>query len=137
VFVLDTNVVSELRRRKPHGAVLAWLRDTPGNAIHLSAITLGELQAGVEKTRATDAAKALEIENWIDDLTAKMTILPADGLIFRRWAQIMHGRPDELIEDALIAATAEVHGYTVVTRNVRDFGKLGAKTLNPFDYNKE
>jgi toxin FitB len=134
VFLLDTNVISELRRREPHGGVLAWLRETPETAIHLSAITLGELQAGVEKTRTIDAAKAREIEDWIDEITAKMKVLPADGPVFRRWVQLMHGKPDELIEDAVIAATAEMHGFTVVTRNVRDFEKLGAKTFNPFDY---
>lgn len=136
MYLLDTNVISEIRRRKPHGAVLEWLRDTPNTALHLSAVTLGELQAGVEKTRLIDPAKAKEIEDWIDELASTMKVLPADGPVFRKWAQLMHGRPDELIEDALIAATAEVHGLTVVTRNIRDFEKLGAKTLNPFDYKK-
>ncbi len=137
MYLLDTNVISEIRRRKPHGAVLSWFRNTPDMAIHISAVTLGELQAGVEKTRALDRAKAAEIEAWIDGLATTVNVLPADGPVFRRWAQLLHGRPDELIEDAIIAATAEVHGLTVATRNIRDFEKLGAKTFNPFDYGRE
>jgi predicted nucleic acid-binding protein len=137
MYLLDTNVVSELRRRKPHGAVLAWLRTIPESTMHISAITLGELQAGVEKTRQIDQAKASEIEEWMDELAARMKVLPADGPIFRRWAQLMHGQPDELIEDAIIAATAELHGFIVITRNVRDFETLGAKTFNPFNYRSE
>ncbi|HTT83034.1 MAG TPA: type II toxin-antitoxin system VapC family toxin [Rhizomicrobium sp.] len=136
MYLLDTNIISEIRRRKPHGAVLAWLRDTPGAAMHLAAITLGELQAGVEKTRPLDRTKAAEIEAWIDELAATMKVLPADGPVFRRWAQLMHGRPDELIEDAMIAATADIHGLLVVTRNTRDFQLLGVKTFNPFEFGK-
>jgi len=132
VFLLDTNVVSELRRQRPHGAVVAWLRATPDAQLHLSAVTIGELQAGVEITRERDAAKAAEIEAWIDRVAATYNVLPMDARAFRRWARIMHRRSDTLIEDAMIAATAAVNDLTVVTRNVRDFTQLGVATLNPF-----
>jgi len=132
VFLLDTNVVSELRRQRPHGAVVAWLRATPDAQLHLSAVTIGELQAGVEITRERDAAKAAEIEAWIDRVAATHNVLPMDARAFRRWARIMHRRSDTLIEDAMIAATAAVNDLTVVTRNVRDFTQLGVATLNPF-----
>jgi len=132
VFLLDTNVVSELRRQRPHGAVVAWLRATPDVQLHLSAVTIGELQAGVEITRERDAAKAAEIEAWIDRVAATHNVLPMDARAFRRWARIMHRRSDTLIEDAMIAATAAVNDLTVVTRNVRDFTQLGVATLNPF-----
>ena len=132
VYLLDTNVVSELRRSKPHGAVVAWLNGVRDEDLRLSAVTLGELQAGVEITRDQDAAKAEEIEAWIDHVAASWNVLPMDGLTFRVWSRLMHRHSDELIEDAMIAATAIVHHLIVVTRNVRDFEMLGVKTLNPF-----
>jgi len=132
VYLLDTNVVSELRRRRPHGAVLAWLRIVPESDIHLSAVTIGELQAGIEITREQDPAKAAEIETWLEQIAASYNILPMDVRAFRSWARLMHRKPDDLIEDAMIAATATVHKLIVVSRNVRDFQRLGVKALDPF-----
>jgi predicted nucleic acid-binding protein len=132
LYLLDTNVVSELRRPRPHGGVVAWLQAVPDEHLHLCAVTLGELQAGVEITREQDAAKAEAIEAWIDQVEGLWNVLPMDGRIFRAWVRLMLRRPDELIEDAMIAATALVHNLTVVTRNVRDFEPLGVRTLNPF-----
>lgn len=132
MFLLDTNVVSELRRPRPHGAVLAWLRATPDADLHLSAVTIGELQAGVEITREQDAAKAVEIEAWLEQVAETYNILPMDGRVFRCWARLMHRRSDDLLEDAMIAATAITHNLTVVTRNVRDFKPFGVAILNPF-----
>jgi predicted nucleic acid-binding protein len=132
VYLLDTNVVSELRRPRPHGAVLAWLHTASDAEIHLSAVTIGELQAGIEMTREQDPAKAAEIELWLDQVARTYNVLPMDAGIFRAFARLMHRRPDDLIEDAMIAATAIVHNLTVVTRNVRDFDRLGVRTFNPF-----
>jgi toxin FitB len=132
VFLLDTNVVSELRRPRPHGAVIAWLRQVADHDLHLSAVTIGELQAGVEITREQDLAKAEEIERWIDSVAATYNVIPMDAPVFRAWARLTHRRSNTLIEDAMIAATADVHGLTVVTRNVRDFAAFGVETLNPF-----
>jgi len=132
VYLLDTNVVSELRRPRPHGAILAWLREVAEADIHLSAVTLGELEAGIEMTREQDPAKAAAIESWLEQVAQTYNVLPMDAGIFRAWARLMHRRSDDLIEDAMIAATAIVHDLTVVTRNVRDFDRLGVRTLNPF-----
>jgi predicted nucleic acid-binding protein len=132
VYLLDTNVVSELRRPRPHGAVVAWLEGVNDADLHLSAVTLGELQAGVEITREQDPVKASEIEAWIDQVGETWNVLPLEGRTLRTWAKLMHRRPDEVLVDALIAATAIVHHLVVVTRNVRDFAPLGVETLDPF-----
>lgn len=133
MFLLDTNVVSELRRPRPHGAVLSWLRGTADGDLHLSAVTLGEIQAGIELTREQDPAKAAEIEAWTDLLAASWNVLPMDGETFRAWARLMHRKSDTVYEDAMIAATAAVHDLTVVTRNVADFRPFGVRVLNPFE----
>jgi predicted nucleic acid-binding protein len=132
VYLLDTNVVSELRRARPQGAVVAWVKSIPDEHLHGSAVTLGELQAGVEITRDRDPDNAAEIEAWIGRIAGLYNVPPLDGSCFRVWARLMHGRPDDLIMDALIAATASVHNLMVVTRNVRDFRRLGSPTLNPW-----
>jgi len=131
LFLLDTNVVSELRRSKPHGAVVAWLKGTPADQLYLSAVTLGELQAGVEIAREQDE-EAQEIEAWIDQVAELWNVLPMDAATFRVWARLMHRSADRLIEDAMIAATAITHGLIVVTRNVHDFEPFSVKTFNPF-----
>lgn len=133
MFLLDTNVVSELRKPRPHGAVLAWLHATDEVEIHLSAVTIGEIQAGIELTREQDAAKAGEIEAWLDRVTSSYSVLPMDAATFRAWARLMHRKSDTLYEDAMIAATAQVHRLTVVTRNVGDFNALGVAVHNPFE----
>ncbi|SRR6266851_5660948 len=132
MYLLDTNVISELRRPKPHGAVVAWLDGVADADLRLAAVTIGEIQAGIEITREQDAAKATEIEAWLEQVAATYNVLAMDGPAFRCWARLMHRRSDHLIEDAMIAAIAVVHDLTVVTRNVRDFAQLGVPTLNPF-----
>jgi predicted nucleic acid-binding protein len=100
VYLLDTNIVAEMRRPRPHPAVAAWIAATPGDQLFVSAVTLGELQAGVEITRQQDPARAAAIEGWIDAVAATHNILPMDGAIFRQWARLMHRRSPDLIEDA-------------------------------------
>lgn len=133
MYVLDTNVISELRKPRPHGAVVAWVERTPDEDLHLSAATLFELQAGVEMTREQDPVKAAEIEHWIDQVQQTWNVLPVDGRAFRVWAKLMHRRQEELLPDALIAATAIVHNFIVVTRNVHHLEPFGVRILNPFE----
>ncbi len=132
MYLLDTNVVSELRRPRPHGGVVAWVESVADEDLFISAVTLGEMQAGVEITRERDPEKAAALDAWVDRVEQSYNVLPMDGRAFRVWARLLHRRSDDLIEDALIAATAIVHRLTVVTRNVRDFAQLGVKTLDPF-----
>lgn len=131
MYLLDTNVVSELRRPQPHRVVLSWVADVSAEDLFLSAVTIGEIQSGIEKTREQDEAKAQELEAWLDQIAGAYGILPMDAACFRRWAQLKHRKSDTLLEDAMIAATALVHDLTLVTRNVRDFDTFGVGVLNP------
>lgn len=133
MYLLDTNVVSELRKPKPHGGVVAWLQAVDDSHLFLSSVTLGEIQAGIELTREQDAAKAAEIEAWLELVASAYNVMAMDGAVFRQWARLMHRQSDTLYEDAMIAATAKIHGLTVVTRNVADFHALGLQVLNPFE----
>ena len=131
-FLLDTNVISELRKPKPHGGVKAWFDRLQLNQIFLSAVTLGELQGGVEITRLQDLTKAQEIETWIDALSHTVSILEMDAVCFREWARLMIGKSRGISEDGMIAATARIHNLTVATRNENDFRQFDVAIYNPF-----
>ncbi|WP_428535930.1 type II toxin-antitoxin system VapC family toxin [Rhodopila sp.] len=132
MYLLDTNVISELRKRRPHPSVVEWLRGVASDDLYLSALTIGELQAGAEITRKQDPAKAEEIEFWIDQVANAWNVLALDARVMRAWARLMVGRQDDLIEDGMIAAVAVAHRLTVVTRNVKDFQRFGVAMLDPF-----
>jgi toxin FitB len=132
MYLLDTNVVSELRKLKPHGAVVQWIQGVPDANLHISAVTVGEIQAGIELTRDQDEPKAAELEQWLAMVSSTFNVVPMDAPTFRVWARLMHNASDTLYEDAMIAATAKVHKFTVVTRNVADFKHFGVAVLNPF-----
>lgn len=98
----------------------------------MSAVTIGEIQAGIELTRDQDSDKAAELEVWADQVAASYNVLPMDAACIRQWARLMHGQSETVYEDVMIAATALTHDLTVVTRNVRDFARFGVPMLNPF-----
>ena len=135
MYLLDTNVISELRKPKPHGAVVAWVQSIEDKDLFLSAVTIGEIQAGIEITREQDNAKAQHIEQWLDLVASSYNVLPMTADIFRTWAKLMHRTSDTLYEDAMIAATAKRHNLIVATRNIADFKGFEVKLLNPFDGN--
>lgn len=134
MYLLDTNVVSELRRQKPHGAVVAWIQSVDDKDLYLSAVTLAEIQAGIELTRDQDSQRAAELEIWVDNVAATYNILALDADAFRTWAKLMHKKSDTLYEDAMIAAIAKVNKLIVVTRNITDFECFDVRLLNPFEY---
>ncbi len=132
MYLLDTNVVSELRKPTPHGAVLAWYNAQQVAALALPSIAIYELHSGANRTRQQDIAKAEEIDLWIESILARIAVLPFGSQDARLAAAFMAGRPVDLLPDAMIAATAAVYGLTVVTRNTRDFEAFPVRSLNPF-----
>jgi hypothetical protein len=134
-FLLDTNVLSELRRgRRCHPNVERWIGTVDDREIHTSVVVLGELKRGIERVRPKSPAFAAELERWLTRLIVSMgrRILPVDQTIALAWGVLSVPRVVPPI-DGLLAATATVHGYTIVTRNVQDMADLGVSYLNPFE----
>ena len=136
MYLLDTNVVSELRRPKPHGAVLAWLASVDEKDLYLSSFSLGEIQRGIEITRQQDATKAQSLELWLDQLVDAFEVVVLDAVVMREWARMMHRQSNTLSEDAMLAATARVHDLQMITRNTADFEVLGVNCFNPFNFKR-
>lgn len=111
---------------------MAWCRAADEDDLAIPALVLGELQLGAELTRKQDSAKATELEAWIERIASTYQVVPMDGNCFREWARLVHRVSDTLREDAMIAATARVHGLTVATRNEADFKSLAVPVFNPF-----
>ena len=129
-YLLDTNVLSETRKRQPAAAVAGWIAATPPDRLHVSVLTLGELEQGITRIRGRgDQDQAAALERWLHDVQAGFEdrILP----VATAWGRQQETQPLPVI-DALIAATARVHGLTVVTRNVNDFELAGIPVLDPF-----
>ena len=133
MYLIDTNIISELRRVRPHVGLITWLDRIPADQLHVSAVSAGEIQRGIELTRSRDATKAYELERWLEASFDSFHFLPMSVAIFRRWAVLMVGSPMALAQDGMIAATASVHRLTVVSRNVRDFSRFGITVINPFE----
>lgn len=137
-YLLDTNVLSELRRRAPEPAVAAWVVARPASTLHLSVLTLGELRKGAEIVK--DAARRLALVDWLEtELPAFFAgrIHPVDARVADCWGRLVaqSGRPLPAV-DSLLAATAAVHGLTVVTRNTRDFAGLGVPLIDPWIFKR-
>lgn len=133
-YLLDTNVLSEMREPKPHAAVCAWLESLSQDDIRIPAVAIAELQNGVEVTRRQNSEKAAELDEWIDRIISTFAVLPMDGPMFRDWARLMLHKQSNLAADAMIVATARAHRLIVATRNVKDFAIFGVQTFNPFEY---
>lgn len=133
-YLIDTNVVSELRKReKANRHVRHWFSAVRDEDLFLSVLTVGELRRGVERVRRRDSAAGNSLDRWLQTLTTSYDerILPVDRAVAEEWGRL--NVPDPLpVIDGLLAATAVVHGLTVVTRNTLDFGRTGAACFNPF-----
>ena len=134
MFLLDTNVVSELRRPRPHEGALAWLQVQQDEDLFVSALTIGEIQLGVERARRQDPIKANEIEGWLDQMVRTLRIIVHDAETYRIWARLLAGKPDTNPENALIAACAKRNDLTVVTLNVKHFRLFDVPVLDPFEH---
>jgi predicted nucleic acid-binding protein len=133
-YLLDTNVISELRKReRGHAGVVRWAASVDPQELHTSVLVIGEIRRGIELKRRADPTQATALTMWLDKLRAGLgaRILPVDERIAEAWGRL--GIPDPLPAiDGLIAATAIVHGLTVVTHNVADLARTGVKVLDPF-----
>ena len=133
-FLLDTNLISEARR--PHGNpnVKTWLASVPASSLYLSVLVLGEIRRGVESLRRRDPAQALAYETWLARLHHDYSdrVLPVTAEIAEEWGRLNVPDPVPTV-DGLMAATARVSGFTLVTRNTADLVRTGVPVLNPFD----
>lgn len=131
-FLLDTNVVSEIRRSRDQH-VRAWIEDVQDADLYLSVLTLGEIRKGIELLRGRDPAQAEVFANWLAELHARFAdrILAIDARVAEEWGRLNAAASRNTV-DSLIAATARVHGLAVVTRNTSDFDGCGVPLLNPW-----
>jgi len=132
-FLLDTNVVSEPRRRKPDATVVAWLRGQDSDLLFVSALTLGEIALGAEARGRRDPVAGRSLSTWLTSIRTAYQdrVLPVTGDVAETWGRLSARRPLPVI-DGLLAATALVHRLTLVTRNLRDFDGLGVRLLDPW-----
>jgi predicted nucleic acid-binding protein len=133
-FLLDTNIVSEARRRTQNRNFATWWANVPSARLYLSVLTIGEIERGIEKLRARgEDARVAGLDGWLAGLVKQFSdrILPVDVAVATEWGQQRSARKIPSI-DGLIAATARVHGLTLVTRNVADMAGTGARLHNPF-----
>ncbi len=132
-YLIDTNVISETRRKEPDENVIRWISNTPASALYLSVLTLGEIAKGVEMLAKRDLIAGQSLQRWLDDIKSyyQSHIVPVDAIIAERWGQLASRRSIAVI-DGLIASTALVRGFVLVSRNIRDFEGLDIKLLNPW-----
>jgi predicted nucleic acid-binding protein len=134
LYLLDTNIISELRKKKPHGGVQAWFDLYGVGQSNISAVSFYEMQAGAEITRRQDIAKTNELDRWIGAVEASITVRPFGTMEARMTAYLMRSESRDLLIDAMIAATAITNELTVVTRNIRDFKRFGVSLIDPFAF---
>lgn len=133
-YLLDTNVVSESRKRVPNPRVVTWSASVDPNEVFISVLTFGEIQVGIERLRKKDSPQAEHLSEWSEQLrtTYRDRIVPIELDAAQTWGRFNNGRPAPFV-DGLIAATAIVRDWVLVTRNVADMAPTGVRLLNPFE----
>jgi predicted nucleic acid-binding protein len=137
-YLIDTNVISEIRKGgscNPH--VAGWYGSIEDENVYLSVLVLGEIRKGIERARPKNPVQARALEKWLAAVGQSFAerVLPVDQAVAEEWGRMGAKRPVSTI-DALLAATAKVHGMTLATRNIDDVVDLGAKVVNPFAFAK-
>lgn len=136
MYLIDTNVISEVRKGKRcDPSVAAWYKRVRDDELYLSVLVVGEIRQGVERLRPRNPGQAQALDDWLDEVTESFgeRVLPIDGRVAQNWGRLS-ARGKFPVVDALLAATAEAHGLTLVTRNLKDIERSGVRCLNPFDF---
>jgi toxin FitB len=133
-YLLDTNVLGEIRKKRPDPRVAAWYAGVDDDELFVSVLVVGEIQQGVTRLQKRDPRQAAVFEAWLKRLQREFAdrVLPVSQDVALEWGRLSAGDPLPVV-DGLLAATALVHGLTVVTRNVEDFEPTGVPVLNPFE----
>lgn len=132
-FLLDTNIISEVRKKSADAGVQAWFASVPSQALFLSVLVVGEIRQGVVRLERRDQAQAARIANWLETLKTHYgeRIVPVSATVAEEWGRLNAVGPLPVV-DGLLAATAKVHGFTLVTRNTADVARTGVNLHNPF-----
>ncbi|WP_440639988.1 type II toxin-antitoxin system VapC family toxin [Bradyrhizobium sp. PUT101] len=133
-FLVDTNVISEIRKReRADPNVIRWVNQTPAADIGTSVLVLAEIRRGIELKRRSDPLQAKSLDRWFSQMRTRLAerVLPIDETVAETWALLGIPNPLPLV-DSLLAATAKVHGLTLVTRNIADIESTGVALLDPF-----
>lgn len=134
-YLLDTNVVSELRKSRPDRRVAAWFASVPDDSVHLSVLVIGEIRQGVERLRPRDPDRARALDDWLRTLLTiyEERIVPISSEIAEEWGRLNVPNPLPVV-DGLLAATARVHRWTLATRNAKHVEPTGVQLVNPFEF---
>ncbi|MGA2409670.1 MAG: type II toxin-antitoxin system VapC family toxin [Candidatus Binataceae bacterium] len=135
MYLIDTNIISEIRKgRRCDPQVAAWYRAARDDELFLSILVVGEIRQGIERLRPRNAPQAAALENWLGEILGSFgeRILPVNERVAQIWGRLNAGHVLPAV-DSLLAATAEAHGLTLVTRNVKDIERSGVRCLNPFE----
>ena len=135
MYLIDTNVISEVGKgRRCDRQVAEWYRGVSDDDLFLSVLVVGEIRQGIERLRARNPRRAQTLEKWLEELLESFgdRVLPVDQKVAQNWGRL-NARSSFPVVDSLLAATAEAHGLTLVTRNLKDIERSGVRCINPFE----
>ena len=136
MYLIDTNIISEVRKgSRCDPRVASWFSKVADDELYLSVIVLGEIRQGIERLRQRDPRQAAALQNWLDEVIEEFgpRILTVDRAVADVWGHLSAAGAFPVV-DTLLAATAQTHGLTLVTRNVKDIARSGVRCLNPFEF---